>query len=120
LSGGNKGGKVSVYYEALQKFFKTHTLCPKCKGEGYIVTKRAQYVKASEVSNIRYYGIKELETLSGTDGIIMSEVIREILEHQLWGRKSCDKCDGSRFIERAAKKTTKKVAKKKTKLRRVG
>ena len=90
----------NVYYKKLKEFFKVNTLCPSCEGLGHRVNNDEQYVKGSRVCTVRFHGIPELEELNDQEDVVMSEVIRDILERKLWGRKPCIKCNGSRFVKR--------------------
>ena len=94
----------NVYFRELKEFFKSHTTCPECEGKGYVLTSDdEQYIQKTEVSSIRFQGIKELEELSNDDDVVIGEVIRGILERELWGKESCTNCSGSRFVRRREK-----------------
>jgi len=99
--------------EDLITFFKTHKVCPKCRGLGHKQINR----RISPTSIIRLDNIKELEAFKSLD-ISMTDVIRDILEYQCLNKRSCSLCHGFRFIKKASKEKErgqkKRISKKKS------
>lgn len=85
-----------AYHRILRNFFKTHRNCPSCKGLGYKIKNPGESVQET---TIKYLGIPDIEKLS-LQGISITDVIREILERQVWNRRRCKVCKGSRFVLR--------------------
>ena len=100
----------NVYFKKLKEFFKKHRLCPSCGGRGYRMTDNKQLTKSDGVSTIRFQGIPELEELNDMEDVITAEVIRDILERKLWGKKPCTKCNSSRFVKRDQQTKLKRVS----------
>jgi len=95
----------SSYFVELKLFFKSHILCPKCRGRG---ANQKRTAPIREDATIRFMGIKELEKLNGRDDVSITDVIRDILEHRRFRKRSCGLCRGSRFVEKdKAKEFTK-------------
>lgn len=92
-----KKNTPGTYFKLLTAFFKVHRLCPKCKGKGHLGNGSS---KTLDMTVIRFQGIESLEKLNAVDGITMADVIKEVLEAQISGRKPCKCCHGFRFITR--------------------
>ena len=100
----------NTYFKLMSEYFKEHTTCPLCKGQGYR-GKRPANTRPETV--VRFAGIAELEAMKDAEGIQMGDVIREILETQISGRKACRVCCGARFVDRATAKSVKAKLKNK-------
>lgn len=87
------------YHRILRNFFKKYRNCPSCKGLGYKIKNPGEVVAET---TIKFLGIPEIEKLS-MQGISITDVIREILERQVWNRRRCKVCKGSRFVLREGK-----------------
>lgn len=89
-------GETGAHFKVLQRFFKEHKTCPACGGQGYKIRAPGNQI---ETTTIKYMGISELEKIHAR-GLPITDVIREILERQLWKRRRCKICKGSRFMKR--------------------
>ncbi len=95
-----KASGRNPYSPHLEKFFKTHKICPVCSGLGYLPGKGG-VVRAE--TNVRLQGISSLEKLKSNESVPISDVIRELLEFVLCGRRPCTSCHGLRFIPKIKK-----------------
>lgn len=80
----------------VRNFFETHCLCPKCKGKGARFPEGEREMLAE--ATIRYQGVEDLETLAALEGIVLGDVVRDILEREAWGKRICGLCKGWRFV----------------------
>jgi len=101
------GQPGNAYFQQLKKFFVKNCLCPKCNGEGFRRNKEADMVDSTTV---RFGSIHELEKLKAM-GVGMGDIIRDILERRVMGKKSCSLCHGSRFVDKDRAKEYKKKTK---------
>ena len=85
--------------EALEEFFKTHKVCGRCKGKGYIDKKsikenmNPQPMKI-DISKNKYL-VKNIDKIEK-----FSEVAKDAIYLQLGMRKVCPKCSGGKFLEK--------------------
>lgn len=104
--------ETGTYHKLLKEFFKEHKVCPDCHGRGYIVKKKGDLV---DETTVKFQGIPELEKLATTEGVSITDTIREILEIKVWNRKRCKTCRGSRFIAKEGLDNVEKGSNKKGK-----
>lgn len=91
---GSKKTQGNPYYGALVKFFKSNRVCPKCRGAGYRYNRDTRPAVPEAI--VKYVGLNQLERL-GAD-VRITDVVRDILEIELWGKHACKVCKGKKFI----------------------
>lgn len=99
------------YFSLLERFFQKKTICPKCKGHGVSLGKSEDGV-VKEYATIRFEGIKELEQMK-EEGFNLGDVIRSIIQGEVWEKKNCPLCHGSGFVHKQRVKAYKKRIKEK-------
>lgn len=90
------------YNKITKNFFEKHILCSKCDGRGFTLEEDIEL--QNEVINLRYEGFEALEKIKDNDLIQLGDKMKQILQTELCGRKSCRKCYGSGFTEIKKKK----------------
>jgi len=101
------GEPGNAYFQELKEFFVEHCLCPKCKGHGSRGTREVDMVDSTTV---RYGSIHELEKLKRM-GVPMGDIIRDILQQRVAGKRNCSLCRGSRFVDKDRAKAYRKATK---------
>lgn len=88
--------------EALEEFFEHHKICPKCKGKGYVETKKLRESESITGSSPMKLDISKSTYLTKNKDRIekLTEVTKDAIYRQLGMRKTCPHCKGEKFIEK--------------------
>jgi len=84
------------YHHVLVDFLKHHKICPVCKGVGWKFPKGEMEYEPE--TTVKYVGLEALEQLKALPEVRITDVVRDILEQQLWGKKVCRGCNGNKFV----------------------
>lgn len=92
----HKKSMGNPYHHVLQDFFRRHKVCPKCKGDGWKYPK--QEMEYETETTVKYDGLPALERMRELENVRITDVVRDILEQELWGKKICSGCHGHKFV----------------------
>lgn len=89
----------AAFRKTLVRFCKSHQICPKCDGNGFLIDVE---LERSKVEAVKFDGIRMLERMKQKEGVIFGDMIKEIFLHEFAGKRPCKRCLGMRFVKREA------------------
>jgi len=94
-----KGLKLN---DVVDQFTNKWDLCDKCKGSTFLLDDSDVMVNPG-VAGVKWKDNPLLEQLEKA-GNLNSEVVKKIIETEVYGRKQCNKCKGFGFVKKSRTK----------------
>jgi len=93
----HKKSMGNPYHHVLVEFLKRNRVCPACEGLGWKYPKDVEFEYEADTT-VKYVGLESLEQLKENPEVRITDVVRDILEMELWGKRHCKVCSGKKFV----------------------